>query len=130
MKLNDIPNTMKSTVDALKDININYLTIHISAGLKALRSVKKNSGRVKIVGVTTLTSLDNKDLKMIGYNKKVKDLVVHQAKLASKAKLDAVVCSPHEVSSVRKIFKRDYYARHKDTEKCVRSKKNNVTDKN
>ena len=102
MKLNDIPNTMKSTVDALKDININYLTIHISAGLKALRSVK-NSGRVKIVGVTTLTSLDNKDLKMIGYNKKVKDLVVHQAKLASKAKLDAVVCSPHEVSSVKNI---------------------------
>ena len=44
---------------------------------------------------------------MIGYNKKVKDLVVHQAKLASKAKLDAVVCSPHEVSSVRKIFKRE-----------------------
>ena len=41
LKLNDIPNTMKSTVDALKDININYLTIHISAGLKALRSVKK-----------------------------------------------------------------------------------------
>ena len=107
LKLNDIPNTMKSTVDALKDININYLTIHISAGFKALRSVKKNSGRVKIVGVTTLTSLDNKDLKMIGYNKKVKDLVVHQAKLASKAKLDAVVCSPHEVSSVRKIFKRE-----------------------
>ena len=107
LKLNDIPNTMKSTVKALKDLNINYLTVHISSGLNALKSVKKVSGKIKIVGVTTLTSLDDKDLKQIGYSKKVKDLVIHQAKLAKKAKLDALVCSPHEVNRVKKIFKKE-----------------------
>ena len=107
LKLNDIPKTMLSTVKALKDLNIDYLTVHISSGLNALRSVKKASGRIKIVGVTTLTSLDDKDLKQIGYSKKVKDLVIHQTKLAKKAKLDALVCSPHEVKRVKKIFKKE-----------------------
>ena len=60
LKLNDIPNTCKSTVKALKDLKLNYLTIHISSGFQALKSVKKISGKIKIVGVTTLTSLDEK----------------------------------------------------------------------
>ena len=107
LKLNDTVNTMVSAVKALKDLKINYLTIHISSGLTALKAVKKISGTTKIIGVTTLTSLNNKDLKLIGYNKSVKNLVVHQAKLAKKAGLDALVCSPHEVSSVRKIFKKE-----------------------
>ena len=69
--------------------------------------VKKISGITKIVGVTTLTSLNNKDLKLIGYNKSVKNLVIHQAKLAKKAALDALVCSPYEVTAVRKIIKNE-----------------------
>ena len=44
---------------------------------------------------------------MIGYSKSVKKLVIHQAKLASKAKLDALVCSPHEVKYVKKVFKKE-----------------------
>ena len=107
LKLNDTVNTMISAVKALKDLKINYLTVHISSGFEALRAVKKVSGKIKIVGVTTLTSLNNKDLRLIGYNKSVKNLVIHQAKLAKKAALDALVCSPYEVSSVRKIFKRE-----------------------
>ena len=106
-KYSDIPNTMKLAVKALKDLKINYLTVHISAGLEALRTVKKISGKIKIVGVTTLTSLDNKNLKEIGYNKSVKNLIIHQAKLAKKAKLDAIVCSPNEVKYVRKFFKKE-----------------------
>ena len=107
LKLNDIPNTCASTVKALKDLNINYLTIHISSGLEALKAVKKISGKIKIVGVSTLTSLDNKNLKEIGYNKSVKNLIIHQSKLAQKAKLDAIVCSPNEVKYVRKFFKKE-----------------------
>ena len=98
---------MKSAVNALKDLKINYLTVHISAGLDALRSVKKISGKIKIVGVTTLTSLDNKNLKEIGYTKSIKNLVIHQSKLARKANLDAIVCSGHEVEYVKKIFKKE-----------------------
>ena len=107
LKLNDTVNTMLSAVKALKDLKINYLTVHISSGLAALKAVKKVSGPIKIVGVSTLTSLNNKDLKMIGYSKSVKNLVAHQAKLAKRAALDALVCSPFEVNIVRKIFKKE-----------------------
>jgi len=107
LKLHDIPNTMKSTLIALKDLKINYLTVHISAGLKALKDVKKVSGKTKIVGVTTLTSLDSKDLKDIGHKKSLKDVVIIQSKLAKKAKLDAIVCSPREIKYVKKIFKKE-----------------------
>ena len=107
LKLHDTVNTMISTVKALKDLKINYLTVHISAGLTALKAVKKVSGSIKIVGVTTLTSLNNNDLKLIGYNKQVANLVIHQTKLAKKASLDAIVCSPFEVNAVRKIFKKE-----------------------
>jgi len=107
LKLNDIPNTMSSAVIALKDLNINYLTVHISSGLEALKQVKKVSGKTKIVGVTTLTSLDNEDLKSIGHKRSLKDIVTIQAKLATKAKIDAIVCSPHEVKFVRKFFKKE-----------------------
>ena len=107
LKLNDTVNTMLSAVKALKDLKINYLTVHVSSGLAALKAVKKVSGSTKIVGVTTLTSLNNDDLKLIGYNKSVKNLVTHQAKLAKQAGLDALVCSPYEVNNVRKIFKKE-----------------------
>ena len=107
LKLNDIPNTCASTINAIKDLNINYLTIDISSGIEALRAVKKISGKIKIVGVTTLTSLNNKNLKEIGYKMKLKSLVVHQAKLAKKANLDGLVCGAQEVKKIRKIFKKE-----------------------
>ena len=107
LKLNDIPNTCASTVKALKDLNINYLTIHISSGLEALKVVKKFSGKIKIVGVTTLTSLNNKNLKEIGHKRKIENLVLHQAKLAKKANLDALVCSAKEVKKIKKVFKKE-----------------------
>ena len=65
LKLNDIPNTCISTIKAIKDLKINYLTIHISSGLEALKAIKKVSRKIKIVGLTTLTSFDNKCLKEI-----------------------------------------------------------------
>ena len=58
-------------------------------------------------GVTVLTSLDNKALREIGFSKDVKKLVLHQVKLANKAKLDAIVCSAQEVKLVKKYFKKE-----------------------
>ena len=107
LKLHDIPNTCVSAIKAIKDLKVNYLTIHISSGLDALKKSKKVSGKTKLIGVSILTSLDNKALREIGFNKEVKKLVHHQAKLAHKAKLDAVVCSPKEVKIVKKIFKKE-----------------------
>ena len=107
LKLNDIPNTCASTVKAIKDLKINYLTIHISSGLEALKATKKVSGKIKLIGVTILTSLDNKALRDIGFNKDLKKLVLHQARIANRAKLDAIVCSAHEVKLVKKVFKKE-----------------------
>ena len=107
LKLHDIPNTCASAVKAIKDLKVNYLTIHLSAGLEALKATKKASGKTKLIGVTILTSLNNYSLKQIGYDKELKKLVTHQAKLANKAKLDAIVCSAQEVKYIKKIFKKE-----------------------
>ena len=107
LKLHDIPNTCASAVEAINDLNINYLTIHISSGLEALKAAKRVSNKIRLAGVSILTSLDNKSLKEIGFNKDVKKLVLLQAKLATKAKLDAIVCSAQEVKIVRKVFKKE-----------------------
>ena len=107
LKLHDIPNTCKSTIKAIKDLKVNYVSIHISSGLEALKAAKSASGKMKLIGVTILTSLDNTALKEIGFNRNVKKLVLHQAKLANKAKLDAIVCSAQEIKLVKKIFKKE-----------------------
>ena len=106
-KLADIPNTCMSAIKSVRDLKLNYITIHISSGFKALKAAKKVSGKTKLIGVTILTSLDEKSLKEIGFEKSVKELVLHQARLASKAKLDAIVCSPHEIKIVKKVFKKE-----------------------
>ena len=105
-KLADIPNTCASAVKSIKDLNFDYITIHISSGIEALKAVKKVS-KSKIVGVTILTSLNNKSLKEIGFNKDVKKIVLQQARLANKAKLDAIVCSPQEIKTIKKVFKKE-----------------------
>ena len=107
MKIHDIPNTCISAVRAIKDLNVNYLTIHISSGLKAIKAAKKVAGKTKLIGVTILTSLNDKALKEIGFNKNVKKIVLDQAKLAKKAKLDAIVCSAQEIKIVKKVFKKE-----------------------
>ena len=106
-KLADIPNTCASSIKAVKDLKFNYITIHINSGKEALVGAKKVSGSTKLVGVTTLTSLNNRSLREIGYDKNLKKIVLHQAKLAAKTKLDAIVCSPHETKIVRKVFKKE-----------------------
>ena len=75
--------------------------------MNALKASKKISGKTKLIGVTILTSLNNKSLKEIGFDKDVKKLVFQQAKLAAKARLDAIVCSPHEIKIVKKVFKKE-----------------------
>ena len=107
LKLHDIPNTCASAVKAIKDLKVDYLTMHISSGLDALRAAKKVSGKIKVIGVTILTSLDNKALKEIGFNKDVKKIVLNQARLARKAKLDAIVCSAQELKIVKTVFKKE-----------------------
>ena len=111
LKLNDIPNTCASAVNALKDLkNIKYLTAHIAGGYEMLKAIKKSARKInkklKILGVTVLTSLSNKDLKKTGHTKSIKKLVAQQARLAKSAGLDGIVCSGHETKIIRKICKK------------------------
>ena len=106
-KISDIPNTCSEAIKSVSDLNFDYVTIHINSGLEALKAAKKVSGKTKLLGVTVLTSLNDKSLKEIGFKSNVKKLVLHQAKLANKAKLDGIVCSAQEVKIVKKVFKKE-----------------------
>lgn len=106
LKLNDIPNTCAAAIHSLKDLkNISYLTVHINGGLEMLKAIKKNSKKInkkiKILGVTVLTSFSNSSIKRIGHTKSIKNLVKEQASLAKLAKLDGIVCSGFEAKFLK-----------------------------
>ena len=105
LKLHDIENTIKSALQSIKDIkNIDYITIHTSSGVNAIKTAKKNT-KAKLLGVTTLTSFDQKTLKEIGHTKKINQLILQQAKLAKKAGCFAVICSGKESLKINKLAK-------------------------
>jgi orotidine-5'-phosphate decarboxylase len=111
LKINDIPQTTLSAVDSLKDLRkCKYITVHVNGGLEMLRAVKKRAilinRNLKVLGVTILTSLNNKSLREIGYTKSVKQLVLKQAGLIKKSGCDGIVCSAEEAKMVRKKFKK------------------------
>ena len=111
LKLNDIPNTCAAAIESLKDLkNIKYITAHINGGFDMLLAIKKATKKInkkiKILGVTVLTSLSSKSLKKIGYTKKINKIVIQQAKLAKSAGLDGIICAGHEAKLVKKICKK------------------------
>jgi len=110
LKINDIPQTALSAVDSLKDLkNCKYITVHANGGLDMLKAIKKKTKKInknlKVLGVTVLTSLNNKSLKEIGHTKNVKHLVLKQAALIKKSGCDGIVCSAQEAMMVRKKYK-------------------------
>ena len=111
LKINDIPQTALSAVDSLKDLKkCKYITVHANGGLEMLKIIKKKAKSInkdlKVLGVTILTSLNNKSLKEIGHTKSVEQLVLKQAGLIKKSGCDGIVCSAQEAKIVKKKFKR------------------------
>ena len=110
LKINDIPQTALSAIDSLKDLKrCKYITVHVNGGLEMLKAIKKktktiNKG-IKVLGVTVLTSLNNKSLKEIGYTKSVDQLVLKQASIIKKSGCDGIVCSAQEAKMVRRKYK-------------------------
>ena len=110
LKINDIPQTALSALDSLKDLKkCKYITVHANGGFEMLRVIKKKAKTInkdlKILGVTILTSLNNKSLKEIGHTKSVKQLVLKQASLIKKSGCEGIVCSAQEAKIVRKKYK-------------------------
>ena len=110
IKIADVSNTALSALDSLKDLkNIKYITVHASGGLEMLKAVTKKAKKInksiKVLGVTILTSLDNKSVQEIGYKNKVEKLVLKQVSLIKKSGASGVICSAHEAKIIRKKFK-------------------------
>ena len=110
LKINDIPQTALSAIDSLKDLKkCKYITVHVNGGYDMLKASKKSAKKIdknlKVLGVTILTSLNNKSLKEIGHTKNVQQLVLKQAELIKKSGCDGIVCSPQESKIIRKKFR-------------------------
>ena len=102
LKLHDIPNTVKKSIEGLADLPIKMMTVHTSGGLRMLQeshnAVKDTN--IKIFGVTALTSLADADTQTI-YRCNAKDQVLSMIQLAVQSGIHGVVCSPHELSLVK-----------------------------
>ena len=110
LKINDIPQTALSAIESLKDLKkCGYITVHANGGLEMLKAIKKKAKsinkNIKVLGVTVLTSLNNKSLKEIGHTRSVNQLVLKQADLIKKSGCDGIVCSAQEAKIVRKKYK-------------------------
>ena len=112
LKIHDIPQTVKKTIKTLSTLKPAILNVHALGGRKmmeyAMESISKNSPKTQLVGVTVLTSLDDKDLQTMGINISSKDLVVKLAKLTKISGLAGVVCSSKEIKIVREACGADF----------------------
>jgi orotidine-5'-phosphate decarboxylase len=102
MKLHDIGNTVAAGVKSVSRVGATFLTVHAyPQTMKAAAGARE--GGLRVLAVTVLTSYDDADLKVAGYNMSVRDLVAQRARQALEAGVDGLVCSPEEVASLRAI---------------------------
>ena len=104
-KFFDIKNTLVESVKSLMCLNVNYATVHLLNGLDALKAANHAAQKINInlLGVSVLTSFDDKDLESLGFNNKVEDQVEMLIKIAMEAKLHGVICSPLEIKMIKEI---------------------------
>ena len=109
LKLHDIPNTVSCAIDSLSKINPDFLTLHISGGKEmmkaAVKSIKKNKLKTKILGVTLLTSLDGKDSEKIYKERNTSKLVKKFAEIANNVNIHGLICSGDDLKVLRKYYK-------------------------
>jgi orotidine-5'-phosphate decarboxylase len=110
LKLHDIPVTVERAIHSLKNLPIDFLTIHLSGGeemLKAaLNEARRSIPNCKILGVSFLTSLEVKDLKTLFGITNIEEAFLRLFDVAERTLLDGVICSPHEITLVKKHFPR------------------------
>lgn len=116
LKFHDIPNTVGKAIAATAGMNMFMMTVHTSGGHAMMRAAIDASDRVSqvtgkerplVIGVTLLTSLDQDDISILGFQHTVQDQVLRLADLAQSAGLDGVVCSPFEIPALRKACGKD-----------------------
>ena len=111
LKLHDIPNTVAKAVESLSALPIDMLTIHTSGGSEMMARAKQAQENTKpdllLLGVTVLTSMDEVGLREIGVAANSPDQVTRLGKLAAQSGLTGLVCSPLEVSNLRRELSAD-----------------------
>tara|TARA_Y100000590_G_scaffold248756_1_gene279516 strand:- start:1080 stop:1778 length:699 start_codon:yes stop_codon:yes gene_type:complete len=108
LKLHDIPNTVKNGILAIEKLKPIFTTIHISGGDEMqLSCINSKKNKMKILGVSILTSLNPIQTKKYYKEYDIKKLVKNFVKYAKNNKLDGIVCSSHEIKTVRKIVGND-----------------------
>ena len=113
LKLHDIPATVYKTVSTLLTLNPAIINVHASGGREMMRAASRarkdsNNKNTKIIAVTMLTSLDDNDLKEVGFSITSNELVLSLAKLAKDSGLDGIVCSAREISTIREAIGKDF----------------------
>ena len=112
LKFHDIPNTVKKAVEAVIKMGVWMLNVHSLGGKEMLRAayeaVEKVSIKPLLVGVTVLTSLNDKALKEVGLGLNTEDQVLLLAELCQAEGLNGVVCSANELSILRKHLDKDF----------------------
>jgi len=104
-KFFDIKNTLVESVKALKNLNVNYATVHLLNGLDALKAANQAAQEINLnlLGVSVLTSFADKDLEDLGFRNKAEDQVSRLIKIAMEANLYGVICSPLEIKMIKEI---------------------------
>ena len=107
-KFFDIKNTLVESVNSLKDLNVDYATVHLLNGLDALKAANQAAKKInlKLLGVSVLTSFSDKDLQALGFNSKVEEQVRRLVKIAMDSDIFGIICSPLEVKMVKQIAPR------------------------
>jgi len=110
LKLHDIPNTVAGAMRAIGQLEPAIVTVHASGGRAMMEDAKAAAGEnTKVVAVTTLTSMDARDLANTGVTGTAHDQVLRLAELAQRSGLDGVVCSGHEVKAVHDHWKQGFF---------------------
>ena len=104
-KFFDIKNTLVESIKSLKNLNISYATVHLLNGLDALKAANEaaNDINIKLLGVSVLTSFNDEDLERLGFKEQVEKQVLRLIKIANKANLHGVICSPLEIEIIKEI---------------------------
>ncbi|MCM8730053.1 orotidine-5'-phosphate decarboxylase [Hephaestia sp. GCM10023244] len=110
LKFHDIPNTVGKAIQALRPLEPAILTVHASGGRAMLEDAKAAAPLgTKVVAVTTLTSLDARDLKAIGVDRSPRDQVLRLTELAMTSGIDGIVCSGAEVAEAYQAWPKGFF---------------------